>query len=102
MLQNVFRDIINHTYWLDEETKDLARLKIDYMNLKIGYPDFILRDEELASRYSDIKIHPERYFENMLSILRVRHVKSAFWLLLFLGFSAFGQGWTKEAGYTSE
>lgn len=41
------------------------------MHLRIGYPDFILRPAELAERYADINVHPDYYFENMLSILRV-------------------------------
>lgn len=70
-LQEAFREVLLTLDWLDDNTKKLARTKIDAMRLKIGYPNFILNPEELSSRYSDIHIHPDLYFENMLSILRV-------------------------------
>lgn len=45
-------------------------MKLDYMDLKIGYPDFLLNATELAARYYDVQIHPEHFFENILTILR--------------------------------
>ncbi|XP_031625441.1 neprilysin-4-like [Contarinia nasturtii] len=69
-LQDTFREIINETYWLDDETKALAESKVDKMSLKIGYPDYILNEEQLNEKYADLDIHPERYFENILNVLR--------------------------------
>lgn len=43
------------------------------MHLRIGYPEFVLKPLELADRYADVNVHPDYYFENMLSILRVRN-----------------------------
>lgn len=73
-LMNAFREIVSKLDWLDEETKKLARTKINAMSLKIGYPGFILHEVELSARYADIEIDPDLYFENMLSVLRVRIV----------------------------
>lgn len=70
-LQQAFREVLSKLDWLDENTRSLARTKIDAMRLKVGYPDFILNADELALRYIDIQTHPDFYFENMLSILRV-------------------------------
>lgn len=70
-IQKSFRDIISQISWLNSDTRNLARMKVDAMKLRIGYPDFILNTTELSERYSDIVIHPDTYFENTLSILQV-------------------------------
>lgn len=70
-IKQSFRDILSETTWLDHNTKYLARLKIDAMQLRIGYPEFILNLRELIERYSDVEINPNLYFENTISILKV-------------------------------
>lgn len=69
-LQQTFREILNETHWLDDETKVLAESKVNRMSLKIGYPDYILNIDELNQKYADLDIHPDRYFENVLNVLR--------------------------------
>lgn len=69
-LQETFREILNETHWLDEDTKALAESKVSRMSLKIGYPDFILNKDELNKKYKDLDIHSDRYFENILNVLR--------------------------------
>ncbi|XP_067619816.1 neprilysin-4 isoform X2 [Eurosta solidaginis] len=68
-LQQAFREILSNTDWLDTNTKHLAELKVNAMSLKIGYPDFILNPTELNEKYTGIRIHPDRYFENTLAVL---------------------------------
>ncbi|XP_050308088.1 neprilysin-4 isoform X2 [Anthonomus grandis grandis] len=65
-----FKDILKESTWLDPHTKEYARMKIDKMDLKIGFPDFALNKTELAARYYDVNIQEETFFENVLSILR--------------------------------
>ncbi|XP_015836432.2 neprilysin-4 isoform X2 [Tribolium castaneum] len=69
-LQEAFRLILKENKWLGDDTKDYARMKIDKMNLKIGYPDFLLDQDELSEKYYDVDAHPDYFFENTLSILR--------------------------------
>lgn len=69
-IQQSFREILNMTDWIDSGTKKLAGHKVDSMMLRIGYPDFILNTEELNERYKEVKIHPDKYFENILNILQ--------------------------------
>ena len=69
-LEYAFKKILSQSEWLDESTKTIALAKVDAIRLKIGYPDFILNREKLRERYENIEIHPDRYFENILSILR--------------------------------
>lgn len=69
-IQQAFRELLAMTNWIDDKTKKLAAHKVDAMMLRIGYPDFILNKKELDDRYKEVKIHPDKYFENILNILQ--------------------------------
>ncbi|XP_063703572.1 neprilysin-4 [Culicoides brevitarsis] len=69
-LQQAFREILNSTEWIDVATKHLAELKVNAMSLRIGYPDFILSQEELNEKYKDLEIDADKYFENTLNVLK--------------------------------
>lgn len=69
-LQQSFREILNTTEWLDAPTRHFAELKVNAMQLRIGYPDFILRRDELNARFAALRIEPGEYFENTLRVLR--------------------------------
>lgn len=69
-LQQSFRDILGETDWIDAPTKLLAEKKVNAMSLKIGYPDFILSHHKLDEKYAELHIHPEKYFENTLNVLK--------------------------------
>ncbi|XP_029035680.1 neprilysin-4-like isoform X1 [Osmia bicornis bicornis] len=69
-IQRSFRELLNQTSWIDDETKELATEKVNAMLLRIGYPDFILQPELLNERYKDVVIRPDKYFENTLNILQ--------------------------------
>ncbi|XP_049869437.1 neprilysin-4-like isoform X2 [Pectinophora gossypiella] len=69
-IQQSFRELLHMTDWIDDNTKKLAAHKVDAMMLRIGYPDFILNKKELDDRYKEVKIHPDKYFENILNILQ--------------------------------
>ncbi|PSN53055.1 hypothetical protein C0J52_03948 [Blattella germanica] len=65
-----FQELLIGTTWIDKETKELAAQKVDAMSLRIGYPDYILNSELLNERYENLEIHPEKFFENTLNILK--------------------------------
>nr|CAH7747660.1 unnamed protein product [Callosobruchus chinensis] len=69
-LSESFKATLLENDWLDNNTKEYARMKLDHMDLKIGYPDFILDATQLSQRYYDVEIHPDYFFENILTILR--------------------------------
>nr|XP_022915687.1 neprilysin-4-like [Onthophagus taurus] len=69
-LEGAFKNILMLSDWLDDSTRSIAIAKVDAMRLRIGYPDIILNKQLLLERYKDIKVHPDYYFENNLSILR--------------------------------
>ncbi|RWS01467.1 membrane metallo-endopeptidase-like 1, partial [Dinothrombium tinctorium] len=45
------------------------------MGQKIGFPQYILDPNELDSEYEGIEIHPDKYFENVISILQQSALK---------------------------
>ena len=49
-----FKDILSSAEWIGEKTKMLAHDKVDAMILRIGYPDFILSDDELNEYYKKV------------------------------------------------
>lgn len=53
-IQRSFRELLNKTNWIDDETKRLATEKVNAMSLKIGYPDFILQPHLLNERYKNV------------------------------------------------
>lgn len=55
-IQQSFKELLNQTTWIDDETKELATEKVNAMLLRIGYPDFILQPELLNERYKDVRI----------------------------------------------
>jgi predicted metalloendopeptidase len=69
-LQTSFREIMNETNWIDLHTKKLALKKLDAMSLKVGFPDYILSRNKLDEKYLSLNIHPEKYFENTLNVLK--------------------------------
>lgn len=69
-LQEAFALTLLENTWLDNNTKEYAKMKLDYMDLKIGFPDFILIEEELNKKYHDVEIHPDYFFENVITLLR--------------------------------
>ncbi|XP_066583083.1 neprilysin-4-like isoform X2 [Prorops nasuta] len=69
-MQRSFRELLNRTCWIDDDTKRLASEKVNAMFLRIGYPDFILQRDLLNERYKDVVIRPDKYFENTLNILQ--------------------------------
>lgn len=54
-IQQSFKELLNQTSWIDDETKELATEKVNAMLLRIGYPDFILQPELLNERYKDVR-----------------------------------------------
>lgn len=64
--QNLHLDFFSFFF----ETKLKAESKVSRMSLKIGYPDYILNTDELNQKYKDLEILPDRYFENILNVLR--------------------------------
>ncbi|XP_072047168.1 membrane metallo-endopeptidase-like 1 [Amphiura filiformis] len=67
-LRKAFKDMLEYNEWMDEETKVVAREKIDAMRQQIGYPDWIYEDDTLNEYYIKFNVEAgNKYFENSVS-----------------------------------
>lgn len=49
--------MLNAAEWLDYDTKDQAKDKLNNMSLKVGYPDYILEEDLLNSDYEEVHMN---------------------------------------------
>jgi len=56
--------------WMDEETRLLAKEKVNYVDELIGYPDFLENDEQLNLRYQELNIDENDYFGNEIRLIQ--------------------------------
>lgn len=56
--------------WMDEETRLLAKEKVNYVDELIGYPDFLENDELLDLRYQELNIDENDYFGNEIRLIQ--------------------------------
>ena len=55
LIQDTFSGMLDEANWLDEGTKRSAKDKLHNMNLKVGYPDYIIDDEALDKDYDQVR-----------------------------------------------
>ncbi|XP_055383341.1 neprilysin-4-like [Condylostylus longicornis] len=70
-----FRQNLDNTVWLDEETKLKAEEKINKTRFALGYPDFLLNKTALNEYYGDLVIESGKYFENILNVRKFQITK---------------------------
>ncbi|XP_074654372.1 endothelin-converting enzyme homolog isoform X2 [Tubulanus polymorphus] len=71
-------DQIKHTFkrglpdipWMDAQTVNAAREKVDSVIDMIGFPQYILNKTALDEEYKGLKIDPNTYFDNNIRTLR--------------------------------
>ncbi|XP_072553129.1 membrane metallo-endopeptidase-like 1 isoform X1 [Salminus brasiliensis] len=70
-IQEAFVDTLEELSWMDGQSKKMARDKAMAIKDQIGYPDFILEEEndKLDLEYEHINFSKDTYFENMLKNL---------------------------------
>ena len=51
-LKESFRELVIISDWLDEETKRKSLLKLDAIIENVGYPDWLLDNQELDKYYN--------------------------------------------------
>lgn len=75
-LQESFNELLDDLDWMDEETKQVAKEKNDFISPKIGYPEQVMNDTYLEERYVNLTYYRDKYFENMLEDRLQRFHKS--------------------------
>jgi membrane metallo-endopeptidase-like protein 1 len=59
MIENIrkeFKQILSEIDWMDQESKVKAQEKADYIDPKIGYPEFTYNDTHLNEMYKNVII----------------------------------------------
>ncbi|KAK3536750.1 hypothetical protein QTP86_022991 [Hemibagrus guttatus] len=77
-IQDSYVETLEELNWMDDESKEKAREKAMAISEQIGYPDYILEedDEKLDQEYIHLKFSEESYFENVLENLRATAQKA--------------------------
>ncbi|MTI29780.1 M13 family metallopeptidase [Xanthovirga aplysinae] len=69
MVQNIidtYKERIQNLEWMSEDTKKMAQKKLDFLTVKIGYPDS-------WKDYSKLEVSDKSYIENVLNSRKFRH-----------------------------
>ncbi|NWH73284.1 MMEL1 protein, partial [Piaya cayana] len=77
-IRKAFIETLDELQWMDEASKEKAREKAMAIKEQIGYPDYILEDqnEKLDQEYANLNFSEHSYFENILENLRAGAQKS--------------------------
>merc|ERR1712142_969446 len=67
-IRKQFELILDQVEWMDEKTRQKAKLKLKAMNSHIGYPPELLDVKKLEDLYAGLKLGEDKYFENVLNI----------------------------------
>ncbi|XP_035390312.1 endothelin-converting enzyme-like 1 [Electrophorus electricus] len=55
--------------WMDDETKEAARAKLQHMMVMTGYPEFLLKPELIDQEYG-FDVNEKTYFKNILNSIK--------------------------------
>ncbi|XP_043278236.1 endothelin-converting enzyme homolog [Venturia canescens] len=70
-IQSAMEDQIEKSGWLDEESKALAKDKLNSMRVFVGFPDWYKNKKAVLQSYKGLSIGTE-YFDNTLSFMRYK------------------------------
>ncbi|XP_065564791.1 neprilysin-1-like [Artemia franciscana] len=68
-LREAFEEMLTDLDWMNKETIEVAKEKLHAMDVKIGYPDYILNATELDAEYKKVTFSKENFFDNILNML---------------------------------
>ncbi|XP_060708153.1 membrane metallo-endopeptidase-like 1 [Hemiscyllium ocellatum] len=77
-IQEVFIETLDELEWMDGPSKQKAQGKVLAIREKIGYPDYILEDDNprLDEEYKHLNFSKNKYFENVLASLKANAQKN--------------------------
>ncbi|KAM9443739.1 membrane metallo-endopeptidase-like 1 [Clarias gariepinus] len=77
-VQDSYVETLEELNWMDAQSKEKAREKAMAISEQIGYPDYILEDDnkKLDQEYIHLKFSEESYFENVLENLQATAQKA--------------------------
>lgn len=76
-IRSEFLKILDEIDWMDEETRDEAKLKAKGISPYIGYPDELLQDDLIEELYSGLSLSKSNFYQNVRN-LRIWSTNYAF------------------------
>lgn len=76
-IRNEFVKILDEIDWMDEETREEAKLKAKAISPYIGYPDELLQDDLIEELYSGLTMSRSNFYQNVRN-LRIWSTNYAF------------------------
>ncbi|CAK9295486.1 unnamed protein product [Gordionus sp. m RMFG-2023] len=71
-IKSAFKKNLESVDWMDSETKNLAALKTDAIEAKVGYPDYIFNQTYMEDAYKEFNFSDQMYFKNIVVIKKVK------------------------------
>ncbi|XP_073251055.1 endothelin-converting enzyme homolog [Porites lutea] len=75
-IRAAFIDTLEKQDWMDNKTKEAAKQKAESIIENIGYPDYIMDEKYLADQYKDVEIDPRTFFDNDVSTIKNRNLRT--------------------------
>ncbi|XP_071527173.1 endothelin-converting enzyme homolog isoform X2 [Panulirus ornatus] len=67
-VRKTFEENLESVHWMDEKTLKAALEKASSISEMIGYPDYILDREELDTKFTDLKVMENEFFQNNVRV----------------------------------
>ncbi|XP_023238292.1 neprilysin-1-like isoform X1 [Centruroides sculpturatus] len=75
-IREAFNELLEENYWMDVETRAVAKEKANAMNERIGYPDLLTSPVELSKEYDALIIHEQYFLINLFNVLKFEASKN--------------------------
>ncbi|KAJ7333074.1 hypothetical protein OS493_018244 [Desmophyllum pertusum] len=62
-----FKDRVSGVGWIDKQTVQAVKEKADAAVYKVGYPEYLFKEDLFAKRYHELEIKENQWFNNVLS-----------------------------------
>ncbi|CAG5120307.1 unnamed protein product, partial [Candidula unifasciata] len=72
---------LDKTPWMDQETKQYAKEKLDHVTFKMGYPDWMANRAAVDDVYNLLTVNVSDYFGNLLSTNKFEQAQWNDWLV---------------------
>ncbi|XP_046863061.1 endothelin-converting enzyme 2-like [Xenia sp. Carnegie-2017] len=70
MMNDIIKAFKNNTQietWLSQKSRHAVEIKLKNVQSKVGYPDYLWNEETLNSRYENLDVEPNKWFQNVVN-----------------------------------
>ncbi|XP_010122182.1 PREDICTED: kell blood group glycoprotein homolog, partial [Chlamydotis macqueenii] len=80
-IQDALYGQLDQLEWMDEQTRQEAKVLVSKLQVKIGYPAHILQTEKVNLEYQNLEINEDTFFLNVVACMKVLRENSYLKLL---------------------